>query len=327
MDYSSMFSMLGSRSNPYDEQSIPPESFSGPISSQYQPTFQENPRPLSWEEAFNGFKTRPVLYNMDGFISPYSCNNWGGTSNILQYIDESYRVPGNEAKIDPNKIFSSEVNGLRAIEADQAKMLKMFERKLVESLTEKGKVGLTEEDINAMAAINSARSTLAGIEREKVNIKKNIADIKIKQAQNGNGSGNGTGTGSAGSNVSSFDVGRSIMDNIFDIPGGSSSGSVQSDIPVTSVEYTAANVDAAASIVDAVVADADINGRLKFEHQEPTTYVVVGDTDDDVEYVTYSSDGDIIPDYPKPNTPIAKIDRESHTATDTLLVSYPLKER
>ena len=262
---------------------------------------------------------------MDGFISPYSCNNWGGTSNILQYIDESYRVPGNETKIDPNKIFSSEVNGLRAIEADQAKMLKMFERKLVESLTEKGKVGLTEEDINAMAAINSARSTLAGIEREKVNIKKNIADIKIKQAQNGNGSGNGTGTGSTGSNVSSFDVGRSIMDNIFDIPGGSSSGSVQSDIPVTSVEYTAANVDAAASIVDALV--TDVNDSLKFENREPTTYVVVGDTDDDVEYVTYSSDGDIIPDYPKPNTPIAKIDRESHTATDTLLVSYPLKER
>lgn len=323
MDYGSMFSMLGSRPNPYDDQSTPQESFPGPVNTQYQPTFQETPRPLSWEEAFNGFKTRPVLYNMDGWISPYSGNNWGGTSNILQYIDDQYRVPNNEQKLDPNKIFSSEVNGLRALSADQAKILKMFERKLIESLTEKGKVGLTEEDIEAMSAITSGRSALASIEREKVNIKKNIADIKIKQSQNGNGTGGAVSPSERP--LASMDIGRSMLDNLFSIPSANNSFSQTTSVPTTVVEYNAANADEASNVLDSLV--PVVGDNVKFETKEPTTYVVVGDTDDDVEFVTYSSDGEIIPDYPKPDSTITKIDRQGNNAVDSLLVSYPLIEK
>mgnify|MGYP007122046591 CR=1 FL=1 len=58
-----MFSMLGdmtdntpSEQSPYQDNFLPTQ----PISAQYQPTYQEQPRPLSWEEAFNGFKTLPL---------------------------------------------------------------------------------------------------------------------------------------------------------------------------------------------------------------------------------------------------------------------------
>ena len=146
MNYNDMFNMLGDRPNPFEDQMPMTPQQREFYQTPYQPTFQEQPRPLNWEEAFNGFKTHPVLYNMDGWISPYSSQNWGGTSNILQYIDDQQRIPNAENKIDPNRIFSAEVNGLRALSADQAKILKMFERKFAESLTEKGKVGLTEED-------------------------------------------------------------------------------------------------------------------------------------------------------------------------------------
>lgn len=323
MDYSTMFSMLESRPNPYENQSQSqypqgPAFTEQPISAQYQPTYQDQPRPMNWEEAFNGFKTRPVLYNMDGYISPFSSNNWGGTSNILQYIDEQFRLPNNENKIDPNKIFTSEVNGLRAIEADHVKILKMFKRKFEESLTEKGKIGLTEEDIEAMAAINAATSTLTSIEKEKVNIKKNIADIKIKQNQQSNAPAGSNSSMGPGKPLASADIGRSILDNIF-------AANSQPQIPTTAVEYNAENADSAGQVIDALI--PTVGDSVKFENQEPTTYVVVGETDDDIDFVTYSSDGNIIPDYPKPSATITKIDRESHTATDTYLVSYPLKEK
>ena len=322
MDYNTMFSMLGdmtdntpSEQSPYQDNFLPTQ----PISAQYQPTYQEQPRPLSWEEAFNGFKTSPVLYNMDGYISPFSGNNWGGTSNILQYIDEQFRLPNNENKIDPDKIFTAEVNGLRAIEADQARTLKMFKRKFEESLTEKGKVGLPENAIEAMAAITSATSSLAAIEREKVNIKKNIADIKIKQNQTSNSPANANGSAMGpGKPLASADIGRSILDNIF-------AAKMQPEIPTTSVEYNAVNADSASRVIDELI--PTVGDSVKFENQEPTTYVVLGETDDDIDFVTYSADGNIIPDYPKPTSTITKIDRESKTATDTYLVSYPIKEK
>lgn len=313
MNYSDMFSMLGSRPDPYNPygQNTPQESY-----PPYEPTFQETPKPLDWETAFQGFTTRPVLYNMDGFISPYASNNWGGTSNILQYIDDQSRLPAIEQKVDPNKIFSAEMNGLRSIEADQQKIVKLFERKLTESLTEKGKIGLTEEDIEAMSALTAARSAMTSIEKEKVAIKKNIADIRIKQSQNNTGGGN-TSTGERG--LSSVDIGRSVLDNIFAAPVSSPT------IPTTNVEYNPTDPSSAAQVLDSLI--PTVGEHIKHESAEPTTYVVVGDTDDDVEFATYSSSGDLMPDFPKPDAVITTIDRDAGKAIDSLLIEYPIKNK
>lgn len=312
MNYSEMFGMLGSRPDPYGQQNTPQESY-----PPYEPTFQETPRPLNWEEAFQGFKTRPVLYNMDGFISPYASNNWGGTSNILQYIDDQSRLPAIDQKIDPNKIFTSEINGLRSIEADQQKIVKLFERKLTESLTEKGKIGLTEEDIEAMSALTAARSAITAIEKEKVNIKKNVADLRIKQSQNNN-PGNGN-AGPSERGLSTMDIGRSVLDSIFDAPINSPS------IPTTNVEYNVADSTTAAQVLDSLI--PTVGSHVQHESAEPTTYVVVGETDDDVEFATYSSTGDLMPDFPKPDTTITTIDRDAGKAVDSLLVEYPIKNK
>jgi hypothetical protein len=216
MNYGKMFDMLDSIPSPGNNNQYPGMNTPTP----YEPTFYDQPPVTSWEDAFTGFKTRPVLYNMDGWISPYASNNWGGTSNILQYIDDQSRLPTVEQKIDPNKIFSSELNGLRALAADQQKVVKMFERKLMENLTEKGKIGLTEEDIEAMSALTAARSAITSISKEQVAIKKNIADIRIKQAQN-NGPVAGGQNGPVDKPFASMDIGRSILDSIFDAPTSS----------------------------------------------------------------------------------------------------------
>lgn len=301
------------------------------------PTYEHQPQyvdqPITWEEDFSAYKTRPVLYNMEGWISPYSSNNWGGTSNILQYIDDQSRIPAVENKIDPNKIFSSEINGLRALAADQQKIVKMFEKRFMESLSEKGKIGLTEEDIEAMSALTAARSAITNISKEQVNIKKNIADIRIKQNQ----SGSGTKGGEMGSKpMDVMSQGRLMLDSVFDSPAANISlrtqqipaqqGSTQEVIvqqPPTPTVYQGASMADPGRVLDELV--PSVGSHVTFEGKEPTTYVLLGETDDDIEFVTYSSDGEIIPDYPTPDANITSIDRGANLATDQYLVSYPIK--
>src|SRR5574344_1971293 len=82
----------------------------------YQPTYTDQ-QPANWEEAFTGFKTHPVLYNMDGYISPYASGNWGSVSNILKTLDDTSRLPALSDRIDPNKIFTSDISALRVLAA------------------------------------------------------------------------------------------------------------------------------------------------------------------------------------------------------------------
>ena len=65
-------------------------------------------------------------------------------------------------------------------------MKKIFEKRLQESLTEKRKVGLTEEDVLAMQALTAANNAIVSSINQQVNIKKTIADLRIKQQQQQN---------------------------------------------------------------------------------------------------------------------------------------------
>lgn len=316
MNYGDMFNMLG------------PSSMDDNFSNNYSPTPYEprytDPAPISnWEEAFSGFKSTPVLYNMDGFISPYASNNWGGTTNILQYINDESRLPQFENKIDPNKIFSSEINGLRALAADQQRITKMFETRLRESLSEKGKMGLTEEDIEAMSALTAARSAITSTYKEQVAIKKNIADIRIKQAQNSNANTSASADGGVSSNgrYGTVDVGRNILDNIFNLPSTAPSTSSM-NAPYTPAPPT--DVDTAARVLDDLVPTT--NDVVKYEGYNPTTYVVVGEggSVEDADFITLSSTNEVIQDFPKPTTRITDIDMTAKTAKDELGVEYPI---
>ena len=315
MSYADMFSMYES-SPAYQQQQQQDLNTNGfdPFTQPQQPQYQDQPT-MSWEQAFEGFKTHPVLYNMDGYISPYASNNWGGTNSILQYLDDSSRLPALDNKIDPNKIFTAEIKGLRALEADQMKLIKLAERKLIESLAEKGKVGLTEEDIEALSAITSGRAAIANMTKERVAIKKNIADIRIKQNSVAPNTASNPNT-PLGSGSNSMDIGRSILDSIFDTP-------TSTMMPMTNIDYTPSNVGQAEAVLDSLV--PNVNQNLGFESMEPTTFVMVGDTDDDVEFMTFNKDGNIIPDFKNPDVDIVSVDRDANKAYDQFMVEYPIK--
>lgn len=289
--------------------------------SSYEPTYvpQSSAIPSSdWANEFGGFRTRPVLYNMDGYISPYASNNWGATSTILKTLGDESRLPPLSDKVDPNKIFTSDISALRTLAADQIKITKMFEKKLIEGLTDRGKIGLNEGDIMAMQALTSARSAITAINKEQIAIKKNIADLRIKQQQNSSNQSGGNDSGTGGRGVSTMDIGRSIMDNIFDAP----SVSMSTNTP-TPVEYHTMSQGDASRVLDDLIPTS--NPHVQFESMKPKTVVLIGETDDDVEYVTYSENGEIISDYPNPTAKITKIDRDAKTAVNEMLEQYDLE--
>lgn len=285
-------------------------------SNAYDPSYTPLP-PSNWQEEFSGIKTNPVLYNMDGYISPYASNNWGGTSTILRTIADESRLPAVSDRVDPNRIFTSDISALRTQAADQMKITKMFEKRLMESLADRGKVGLNENDIMAMQALTSARASVTAIQKEQIAIKKNIADLRIKQQQQSGGSG--TGPTSDGRAPSAIGMGRYMLDDIFN----SQATSMPFDNSVNDGAYQTMTSDDVATVLDDIV-DASANKHIQYEASSPKTYVVVGETDKENTFVTYDKNGNLLESYPNPESKIVSIDRNANSAMDDLHKSYEI---
>ena len=316
MDYLSAFQMMDQQ-RPFVEGTYDPTT--------HQPTYQPPQDSTEMGNIFTLYRTQQPLYNVDGYISPYPTNNWDNTSStILNFIDDQGRLPALEQKLDPNKIYNSDIAALRTLAADQSKITKMFEKRLVESLTDKGKFGLTEDDVIAMQALTSARAAITAINKEQINIKKNIAELKIKQQQNArSGSMMNNGSSDEMSGVgNTFSEAKNMMDRIFNMPAVTANTTVPANYQAETV-----SLDRAAEVLVDII--PDVNELTKYEAQNPTTYVVIGDTDDDISFETYSEDGTLIENYPKPDVDIDinSINREAKTAMDTRLVEYPVKFR
>ena len=285
---------------PFAEQSYDPET--------HQPQYVDHSK-----EHYDLYRTQAPTYGIAGYISPYPSNNWNTTSGVLSFVEDESRLPALDHRVDPNRIFTSDIAALRGLAADQNKITKMFEKKLIESLTDKGKFGLTEDDVEAMQALTSARSAIVSMQNAQVTIKKNIADLRIKQQQLNGGPGNNGVSSSMP--IDGMDIGRSVMDNIFAMQAQSPTV-VQYDAPV-------ASLDTASEILDNIVPSVD--DTVAYEPLKPKTIVLAGDSIEDSEYVTIGSDGKVISDYPNPTAPIKDIDYTNNTAVDTLDTHYDVQ--
>ena len=270
------------------------------------------------QEEYNNFQTQPMLYpNMATITcSPYVEDNWGNAAGILSTFNEEITFPQRDDKIDPNKIYTSDIAALRSLAADHIRLKKIFEKRLSESLRDKDKFGLNENDILGMQALNQATSTITAINKEQIQIKKNIADIRLKQQQNrAQANNNGQSTnGENGQYVNSSMIGRQIMDDIFNMPTS----------PVDMPEYNAPqmDIDQAASILDSVV---PVSENVQYETMHPTTYAVIDELGNPVGFETYDDTGNLIPSYPNPTSNIIDIDRDSMVAEDDLKRKFPVK--
>ena len=275
--------------------------------------------PHVWLDRYDRFVERPRFNpNIDGYISPYASGHWGASSDILQGIAARMELGPLEEKVDPNKIFTSDIAALKTLAADQIKIVKLFEKKLVESLSDKGKFGLNEDDIEAMQALTSARSAITQINKEQIAVKKSIAELKIKQQQNTAGGPAAQGQSTRSGN--SFDVGRSFLDQIFDVPTQQAA-----PIPIDTSNYPSMDTDQAASVLDNIIDVGTVASTTVYEPDKPKTYVVVGDTDADAEFVTMTAAGEVLADYPNPTSNNLTIDRTAKKAVDEFLVEYDVK--
>lgn len=271
------------------------------------------------EEQYKGYLSSPAMYNMDGWISPYASNNWNSTSDVMVALTDESRLPPFENKLDPNKIFSSDLIALKTLAADQLKLVKLCERKFMDNMKDKGKYGMTEEDVLCLQAITAGRALITNIQKEEVGIKKTATELRIKQQQTQNAVAKSNGMDNGPTPTSTIGIGRSMLDAIFESQGITVDTS--NNVP-TNVETM--DLDSANRMLDEMV-NVNIDDHIKYEHLNPTTYVMVGETDDDIEFATYAENGELISDYPNPTTNITELDRDARTAQDSVMNRYPVK--
>lgn len=270
---------------------------------------------------FEKFNHSTMYYNLDGYISPHSYMNWGSNSEIVTSIIEDCKVPAFLDRLDPNQIFTPDMAELRKLAADQNKIVKMFERRLMESLTSQGKVGLDESDIEAMQALTAARSAITSINKEKTGIKTKIAELKIKQQSLTNGSAGGGNGGTANASAQNPYTARTIMDNIFELSmRNNPSQSPTVDFPVPEVDPSSIETDDISS-GDTTMTELEI--------LQPKTYVVVDSTGkvESAEYITRDQNMNEITDFPNPTKSIVNVDLNAGEATNEIGQHFQIEIR
>ena len=272
------------------------------------------PQPISgWEGMYNTLKMEPTYYRINHYMMPYTSSHWESGSPMLRTMNDEGYLPPLSDRVDPNKIFNSDINALRALAADQAKILKVFEKKALESLTDKNKFGVTEEDIESMQAITAARNSIVAINEKQINVKKHIADLKIKQ-QNSS-VGGPVGGIDAKSGPTSF--GTEVLDSLF-------AANARPMETLAPSEYSTANVDDASALLDSLVgpSTAVMNERAGVE-----TFVVVGETTNDAKFVQYDGNGNVVTNPAElPNAKIDSIDIQADDAIDEFGRHYHIKK-
>lgn len=262
----------------------------------------------------------PSIYTNPRYFEPYSSMYFGSSVEAVNAVEDPSFIPVNDRRIDPNKIFSSDIQAAKTVTADQTKMKKLFEKRLQESLTEKGKVGLTEEDVLAMQALTAANNAIVSSINQQVNIKKTIADLRIKQQQNATVAANAQTAGTTGGKYGSspMDIGRSMMDSVF-----AAASKYATPIDTTTVvDYNAPSVDPSA--IDDMLPSPGTN--IEYESRDITPVVTVrGNRDETAEYA-YTQGDKILDEAVERSASIVSIDREKHVAYDSMNQEYKLVE-
>jgi hypothetical protein len=283
--------------------------------------------PTQFANEFNAYRAEPTLFpNATQYVSPFMEDNWGGVTGIIASLDEASRSPGAiiENRIDPNKIYTSELAALRTSAADQVRITKLFEKKLMEGLKDKDKFGLNENDILAMQALTAARSAVTGINKEMINIKKNISELRLKQQQNAVRQQTGGDPGVMPTTPGSMEMGHASLDDLFN---STAATAMTANASGYDAQASPEDINRAIQTLDDVIDVNGLNKYTKYETENPTTVVLIGDTDDDVEYATYNENGDLMMDYPNPISDIVEINREAGYAKDSLLRTYELRKK
>ena len=231
----------------------------------------------SWEGNYETLRTQPTYYRLNQYMSPYISSHWESSSPVMRTMNDM--------------------------------SLKAFEKKFMESINDKNKFGLTEDDVAAFQAITAARNAITSINKEKIAVKKNIADIKIKQQQNQSNAACQNHNDAVGSTLAP--TGTSVLDSIF--KSLSSNDTIPTQAPA---EYIPASVDSAEALIDEIS-----NPNLQIEREQSGIHpaVIVRDNVNDAYFANVDSNNNIVEDQTAlPDVPIANVDLMNSKANDEL---------
>lgn len=235
------------------------------VDESYELLVQAQPKPTptdpgsyqwEWQREYDALRSAANTA-LSGYVSPYEGTGWGGNPLVMNNLEKMFIAAG-ESKLDPMRMFTSETTQLRTIGADQAKILRLFEAKLKESLTEKGKFGLNEMDIEGLQALTAGKNILISSVKEQVAIQAKKAELKIKQQQQAAAGGGISGRASDGgiSSSSPYSSGRAFIDDIFNLP---IPDPVSTNIPASVA--TDATPESAASFLDGLTVGDAVNNE------------------------------------------------------------------
>lgn len=288
---------------------------SQPTQSPVDPSSQQ----WEWQRRYDALRSQANTA-LGGYVSPYEGSGWGGSPIVMNNIERLFMAAASETKLDPMRMFSSETTQLRTISADQARILRLFEAKLKESLTEKGKYGLNEMDIEGLQALTAGKNVMISAVKEQVAIQAKKAELKIKQQQvmnSATGSGNSRG-GDGVDSSSPYGFGRAFIDNIFDTPIPDTA----SNIPASIGEEL--SLDSAEELLNGLT---DINDNIKNEASGYEMKVIVdGEDDSSARYAWVDKDNNEV--YPTgsilPDSSNITINRDVNKAYGDGMVSYDI---
>lgn len=286
---------------------------SQPTQSPVDPSSQQ----WEWQRQYDALRSSANMA-LGGYVSPYEGTGWGGNPLVMNNLEKMFMAAA-ESKLDPMRMFTSETTQLRTIGADQAKILRLFENKLRESLTEKGKFGLNEMDIEGLQALTAGKNVLIATVKEQVAIQAKKAELKIKQQQAAASGGGISGRSNDGIDTSSpYGFGRSFIDNIFNTPIPEST---TTNIPATI--GTEATAETAASFIEGLtVGDTVTNEAAGYVLK----VIIDGDDDSSARFAMVDRDNNEVslPDQSLPDSSNITVNRDIDKAYGDGLVPYDI---
>lgn len=275
-----------------------------------------------WQKQYDAIRSSANMA-LGGYVSPYEGTGWGGNPLVMNNLEKMFMAAA-ESKLDPMRMFTAETTQLKTIGADQSKILRLFENKLKESLTEKGKYGLNEIDIEGLQALTAGKSVLISAVKEQVAIQAKKAELKIKQQQAANqasGISGGRGNNDGIDSSSPYGFGRQFIDDIFKTP---LPDSATTNIPATI--GTEATPESAASFLDGL----DVGNAAKNEAAGYTLKVLVdGDDDSSARFAMVDKDDNEVelPGQDLPDSSTITINRDIDKAYGDGMVPYDIIRR
>lgn len=299
------------------------------VDESYEMLVQSQPKPMptdpgsyqwEWQREYDALRSAANTA-LSGYVSPYEGTGWGGNPLVMNNLEKMF-IAAAESKLDPMRMFTSETTQLRTIGADQAKILRLFEAKLKESLTEKGKFGLNEMDIEGLQALTAGKNVLISSVKEQVAIQAKKAELKIKQQTAAAAGGGISGRANDGiSSSSPYSGGRAVIDDIFNLP---IPDPVSTNIPAT-VATEATPESAASFLAGLTVGDAVNNEAAGY-----TLKVLIdGDDDSSARFAMMDADDNEVelPGQSLPDSSNITVNRDIDKAYGDGMVPYDIVRR